>query len=159
MRYTPESHFDYEYIRDCLQETSSVADFVNQKMRESDFMRRALQLEECLVDTKGFSVLQPGRRLLREGLLTRICKDKKDQRKEQARYCFLFNDVFLYCDVQAGRKTYYQMKGQLPLDRSLLNDLIDAQSFELVLVDQTEKSKHHFQAASPEEKVLVWGPN
>ncbi|KAJ2359774.1 hypothetical protein H4S02_012150, partial [Coemansia sp. RSA 2611] len=92
-RHTPAGHVDGASIAAALQMIEGVAEFVNENIWEHEMalsmveIQRALGLKETL--------LAPGRRLVKAGVLTKICRKSHQQRS-----FYLFSDMLLYSSGQ-----------------------------------------------------------
>ncbi|GAU96725.1 hypothetical protein RvY_08126 [Ramazzottius varieornatus] len=72
--------------------------------------------------TAGEPLMKPGRVLLGEGVLTKICK-----KKGKARQFFLFNDILVYGNIVINNKKFKQFNKQrvIPLEEIKLGDMED----------------------------------
>jgi len=93
LKNTPESHPDYKNLEKAFMVIDEVARFVNQTIKDHESMEKLLQIQ------KSFSGLQetllvPGRKLLKEGILMKVCR-----KENKPRIFFLFSDVLVYGDI------------------------------------------------------------
>ncbi|KAJ1947357.1 hypothetical protein EC988_005430, partial [Linderina pennispora] len=89
LRNTPTEHVDYASITDALQTVESVAAFVDATIQEHEMTLEMLEIQRALGLKE--PLLAPGRRLVRAGRLTKICR-----RSHQQRQFYLFSDMLLY---------------------------------------------------------------
>ena len=93
---TPMDHSDNFHITKALYKIESVANFVNEQIRLQENAIKIYEIQQKLVgfvDSSGrpASLIQPGRVLLKQGFMKKICI--KDCRR---RIFFLFNDILVY---------------------------------------------------------------
>jgi len=87
-------------LENVLKKVQQVADFVNEKKRESDNMAKMNDIQSKLEDHKKFVLLQPGRFFVREGVLQLLDANAKNSKE---RYFILLSDVLL-CLTISGSK-------------------------------------------------------
>jgi len=147
---TPTDHPDYKNILTCLNKVQSVAEYVNERLRSSENLQKMMEIQDNLTDSKGWHVIQPARKFIKDGELLMATKGGKLKEK----YLFLFNDVLLITKPQFAKKTTYQFVESIPMDCSLIQSLPDSDSvsngFELIRSDA--KMKYSFSAHSNMEK-------
>ncbi|KAJ1867807.1 hypothetical protein LPJ78_000679 [Coemansia sp. RSA 989] len=88
-RYTPQQHVDYASIGSALRMIADVADFVNENIEEHEMALSMIEIQRALGLKE--SLLAPGRRLIKAGKLTKICRKNHQQRS-----FYLFSDMLLY---------------------------------------------------------------
>ncbi|KAJ1942095.1 hypothetical protein FBU59_003301, partial [Linderina macrospora] len=118
LRNTPPSHVDHENIKDALKTIEEVASFVNENIQEHEMTLGIIEIQRTLGLKE--SLLVPGRRLIKVGELTKICRKSHQQRQ-----FYLFNDILLYSgssntllDDQAGHR-------RVPLEDCKVMDVPD----------------------------------
>ncbi len=81
-------------MSDALQKVGTVADYINQKKKQSDNLMRMLVIQSKMSGSKSKKtvILQPGRTLIHEGELHQVVSKKGKLRKKKL---FLFNDVIM----------------------------------------------------------------
>ncbi|KAJ2711471.1 hypothetical protein H4S00_006045, partial [Coemansia sp. D1744] len=94
LRHTPDTHIDHQSIGDALRTIEEVAVFVNENIEEHEMTLSMIEIQRALGLKE--SLLEPGRRLLRAGTLTKICRKNHQQRS-----FYLFNDMLLYASGPA----------------------------------------------------------
>lgn len=57
MKHTPPEHLDYPNIEKCLTKVSEIADYVNSQKRESENLKKMVELKESLVDVPKVNIL------------------------------------------------------------------------------------------------------
>ncbi|KAK3102763.1 hypothetical protein FSP39_013753 [Pinctada imbricata] len=83
--------------------------------------RRIAHVEQCF-GTSGQPLVVPGRALVGEGVLTKMCR-----KKPKPRQFFLFNDILVYGNIVISRKKYNQQH-IIPLEDVKLEDIKDEQN-------------------------------
>lgn len=87
---------------------SSVAQQLECSIREHDATQKLLELQKSFTGLD-FPLVSPGRKLLKDGRLTKVCR-----KNEQQRHFFLFSDMLLYASViepQSGWTRAVSMTG------------------------------------------------
>eukprot|EP01104_Vermistella_antarctica_P016881 TRINITY_DN5862_c0_g2_i1.p1 TRINITY_DN5862_c0_g2~~TRINITY_DN5862_c0_g2_i1.p1 ORF type:complete len:947 (+),score=249.04 TRINITY_DN5862_c0_g2_i1:250-3090(+) len=69
LKYTPESHPDYNNIVNAQAEVKKVGDYVNEKQRTAECMREVLRIEKKILTPEGerVSIVRPHRKLVNKG--------------------------------------------------------------------------------------------
>uniref|UniRef100_A0A1B0DHU2 DH domain-containing protein n=1 Tax=Phlebotomus papatasi TaxID=29031 RepID=A0A1B0DHU2_PHLPP len=115
-----EDHFDRTDCHGALMMLGRTTDTINSLLPESENYVLLCELQRDLV---GFDQLvQPGRRLIRQG-----CLLKHSKRGLQQRMFFLFSDVLLYASKSPVNQTF-KVLGHVPL-RSLLTENAEHNAF------------------------------
>ncbi|EDQ86383.1 uncharacterized protein MONBRDRAFT_28358 [Monosiga brevicollis MX1] len=99
IKYTPEDHPDYEPAKEALQKILNIASHVNEKIRQTENDIKIKQLERMI---PSINVVKPGRMVLKEGQLMKMCR-----KGPQPRVVILFSDMLLYAQEQTGLVTTY----------------------------------------------------
>ena len=81
--------------------------------------RRIAMVESCF-GSSGLSLSVPGRVLVGEGVLTKMCR-----KRPKPRQFFLFNDILVYGNIVIGKKKYNKQH-IIPLEEVQLEGLEDA---------------------------------
>ncbi|KAJ2614196.1 hypothetical protein H4S08_001819 [Coemansia sp. RSA 1365] len=89
LKHTPTTHVDHQSIGDALRTIEEVATFVNENIEENEMTLSIIEIQRTLGLKE--SLLVPGRRLVKMGALTKICRKSHQQRN-----FYLFNDILLY---------------------------------------------------------------
>lgn len=93
---------------------------VNEVTKEAHNLQELYQLEEKFVGApEKLKFLVPGRKIVREGILTKISNNKSS-----TRYFFLFNDMILYAKYHQS-KSKYEFRGVIPLRSCKIEDFPD----------------------------------
>jgi len=108
LKKTPESHPDHEYIKASLAEIDRIIKSINDYTRRRDEIARITELEkqlDCSTIKTPINLSkseQKGRRIIREGILTRLrlknrrlAAEKSQSRKLEKLYLVLFSDMLL----------------------------------------------------------------
>ncbi|PIA17812.1 Dbl homology domain-containing protein, partial [Coemansia reversa NRRL 1564] len=89
LKHTPRTHVDHQCIGDALRTIEEVATFVNENIGENEMTLNIIEIQRRLGLKE--SLLVPGRRLVKTGTLTKICRKSHQQRN-----FYLFNDILIY---------------------------------------------------------------
>ncbi|XP_059489496.1 FYVE, RhoGEF and PH domain-containing protein 6-like [Neocloeon triangulifer] len=87
LHYLDQHSPDYQDTQVALQIVCEVAEHANKSMREGDALSKMLKLQSLL----GCELIKPGRVLIRQGELQKICR-----KGIQPRYFILFSDCLMY---------------------------------------------------------------
>ncbi|XP_015783457.1 pleckstrin homology domain-containing family F member 2 [Tetranychus urticae] len=111
--------------------------------------RRIAHIESCF-GISGTPLSIPGRVLVGEGILTKICR-----KKPKARQFFLFNDILVYGDIIIKKKKYVRQHIIL-LEEVTLDDIPERNDSE-----DTEdgRLKHGWQIKTPNKSFTVYAAN
>ena len=90
LKNTPETHVDYADLKKSLDQIESVATFVNETIREQESVLKMLSIQRNMSGLTQ-DLIQPGRRLLKQGILVKICR-----KTNKPRVLFLFSDILIY---------------------------------------------------------------
>ncbi|KAL0246352.1 hypothetical protein GEMRC1_007564 [Eukaryota sp. GEM-RC1] len=96
LKRTPEEHPDFSGVSEALQSVKTVAGVVNEKLREWEDRLKIIDIERQLIFSRsqdGLRLIQPHRRLVKEGILKKLTRRGSLQLKR----VILFNDMLLYC--------------------------------------------------------------
>ncbi|XP_050078355.1 pleckstrin homology domain-containing family F member 2 [Anopheles maculipalpis] len=118
------------------------------KLVNSEANARRIQMVENCFGTSGQPLFLPGRVLVGEGVLTKMCR-----KRPKARQFFLFNDILVYGNIVIGKKKYNKQH-LIPLEEVQLQALEDngqyrngwlirtaTKSFAVYAATQTEKQE------------------
>ncbi|KAL3095639.1 hypothetical protein niasHT_024465 [Heterodera trifolii] len=89
------------------------------RLRNSEANTRRIQNVEACFGSSGRPLLQPGRVLVGEGSLMKMCR-----KKAKARMFFLFNDLMVYGSIVLSKKRYSKQH-VIPLEEVKLENLED----------------------------------
>jgi hypothetical protein len=107
-------------ITEALAAMEELLNKVNEATREAQNLQELYQLEEKFVGTpEKLKFLVPGRKIVREGILTKISNNKAS-----SRYFFLFSDMILYAKYHQS-KSKYEFRGVIPLRSCKIEDTPD----------------------------------
>lgn len=87
-RSTPLRHPDYQPLITALEKMKTVAQYVNERKRDSENLQNVLKIQNILTN---YNLAKPARRYLEEGNVTTITGTKRKNV-----YAFLFNDLLLF---------------------------------------------------------------
>lgn len=114
VKHTPDTHVDFKDLTESLDKVKRVADEID--LAVLGFKQREAMLR--LQKKFDIQIIEPGRVLIREGVLTKLCR--KDRQK---RHFFLFNDVLIYADWGSTGK--YTKERSFVLTQTFVKDLPD----------------------------------
>jgi hypothetical protein len=134
VKHTADDHPDKENILAALEQTKSVAIWINQQITDMDNRTKLTEIQKNIrnpnpKDCKVPVLVQPGRFYVTEGKLSlvpndfgaNVDSDGKMEREEEL-YAYLFSDLFLVCkkmlpsSVQHGISVKKQSENEKPLD-------------------------------------------
>ncbi|XP_065350137.1 FYVE, RhoGEF and PH domain-containing protein 6-like [Cloeon dipterum] len=107
LQYLEQSSPDYLDTQAALQIVCEVAEHANKSMREGDALSKMLKLQSLL----GCELIKPGRVLIKQGELQKICR-----KGIQPRYFVLFSDCLMYTSYHgSGLLNGLKMNLEIPL--------------------------------------------
>lgn len=113
----------------------------------SEANARRIQMVESCFGSSGEQLLIPGRVLVGEGVLTKMCR-----KRPKPRQFFLFNDILVYGNIIIGKKKYNKQH-IIPLEEVQLQGLDDTQiTRNGWLIRTTSKSFAVYAATSTEKQ-------
>jgi len=100
---TPESHKDYQPLKDALTKMENVAQYVNKKKREAENLLGVTTVARHLVGLDSPAEFnQPHRRYVRQGFLQEVDAANVNPKSLKTRYLFLFNDILVSTKEYTG---------------------------------------------------------
>jgi hypothetical protein len=103
LKYTPQTHPDYENLRMALQKVTDVAIHVNHGVSEEEHRMKVVEVQKRFifnyVGLRTKSIVVPHRRYIREGILLL----ENTLASGGKLYCYLFNDVFITATMISGK--------------------------------------------------------
>ncbi|KAH3757100.1 Spata13 protein [Pelomyxa schiedti] len=121
LKYTSPTHSDYDNISKALQSMEATISAINTNKTHSDNLKKLLLINSLVVSGKHFTFVQPDRKYVMEGNLTKIC-NKPRQRK-----CFLFSDAFVYCkELMSGK---LKVGGVILIEDLEIEDIPDTKTY------------------------------
>jgi len=138
LKSTLPQHADYENIKNALTEMKDLADYINNRKRDTDEFNKILSIQKRIIGwPANQSLAKEQRKLIREGYLY--------FNREKVKV-FLFSDAFLYCKPKGKDQLKY--KGLIPLPTSIIN-----------YKNLPTNVKGHFEIISPVGKILFTAEN
>ncbi|KAI7833327.1 Dbl homology domain-containing protein, partial [Kickxella alabastrina] len=119
LKHTPETHVDHQNIGDALRTIEDVATFVNENIQEHEMTLSIIEIQRMLGLKE--SLLVPGRRLIKTGTLSKICR-----KNHQLRNFYLFSDILLYSSSPAPLSDDQSGHRRVPLEDCKVMDVPDA---------------------------------
>lgn len=108
--------------------------------------RDRIQLVESLFGPSGKPLNQPGRILVGEGRLKKLCR-----RRPQTKIFYLFNDLLVYGSIILHGR-WHEKQQIIPLENIQLEDLEDGLQMKNQWLIRTPRKSFYVSASSPEEK-------
>lgn len=138
---TPPSHPDHATVTKAVVLIDSVSSHQEQSIKHSKNLKVIRSIEEKFIINPGFT--SPGRELLCNGVLTKVCR-----RFDKQMTFFLFNDMLAYATSVGGWR--YTLNRKIPIDAS----------FAVSKVDDTKNTGHfYFQISSSQKSFVVYTAN
>eukprot|EP00732_Lithocolla_globosa_P002338 Lithocolla_globosa_v1_NODE_1510_length_2521_cov_10.159773.p1 type:complete len:669 gc:universal NODE_1510_length_2521_cov_10.159773:510-2516(+) len=144
LKHTPLQHSDRAALEESLTKTSEIALHLNETMKQED--RRA-KLQEIRASLQGYTreLIQPGRELIYEGELLKICR-----KTNKPRYFILFSDMILYASYLGAGLLFFRDEFSL--------ESIRVNTFKMS--DNRENSHDYaFSISSPSKSFVVIAPD
>ncbi|KAJ2844499.1 hypothetical protein GGI22_006858, partial [Coemansia erecta] len=138
LRHTAVEHVDRQSIADALRLIEDVAAFVNENIQEHEMALSIVEIQRTLGMKE--SLLVPGRRLIKVGSLTKICRKSHQQRS-----FYLFSDVLLYSNGPAPLMDEQSGHRKVPLEDCKVMDVPD-----------THDCRNQFTVISREKSFIVY---
>ncbi|KAJ1899783.1 hypothetical protein LPJ81_004071, partial [Coemansia sp. IMI 209127] len=138
LRHTAAEHVDRQSIADALRLIEDVAAFVNENIQEHEMALSIVEIQRTLGMKE--SLLVPGRRLIKVGSLTKICRKSHQQRS-----FYLFSDVLLYSNGPAPLMDEQSGHRKVPLEDCKVMDVPD-----------THDCRNQFTVISREKSFIVY---
>ncbi|KAJ1989053.1 hypothetical protein GGI25_002822 [Coemansia spiralis] len=141
LKHTPAAHIDRQSIADALRMIEDVAAFVNENIQEHEMTLSIIEIQRTLGLKE--SLLVPGRRLVKIGTLTKICR-----KNHQLRSFYLFSDILLYSN------------GPAPLmDDQYGHRKVSLEDCKVMDVPDTYDCRNQFTIISREKSFIVYANN
>lgn len=98
LKYTDKRNSDFMELPNAIDRLQKVAEFINERKRESEKATELQQLHTRLTQCP-FPLAQPGRHLIKEGEIHEL----SDLGKKKVRWLFVFNDLVVCTQLQRPR--------------------------------------------------------
>jgi len=121
-KYTPSYHIDFKPLGEAITKMKKVAEKVNESKREVEGFEKLVEIQTCIQPANFLKLVEAHRKFIREGNLLKLWgKDITEF------HFFLFNDLLLYCSVQASilpfGKKKYQYVSFFTLENAAIEDV------------------------------------
>ncbi|XP_060536077.1 pleckstrin homology domain-containing family F member 2 isoform X1 [Cylas formicarius] len=116
------------------------------KLVNSEANARRIAMVESCFGSSGQPLAVPGRVLVGEGVLTKMCR-----KKPKTRQFFLFNDILVYGNIIINKKKYNKQH-IIPLEEVKLESIEDDSQYRNGWVIRTSQKSFAVYAATPVEK-------
>lgn len=94
------------FFLECLEKIDDVAEHINRIVDDQENMQRLLELQRCLRSGEP-NIIKPGRRLLKEGILTKM---STKQGQSEKLYTVLMNDIIIFNKMRKEELSLNSMK-------------------------------------------------
>ncbi|XP_017775028.1 PREDICTED: putative protein tag-52 [Nicrophorus vespilloides] len=144
---------DYDILKDSLKKLEAVARHINTLVEERENSQRLLELLRCMKNGKEL-VIQPGRKLIKEGILVQTIPKRNNTEKV---YLVLMSDIIMLCHI---RKTNLCMPNSLkchsiyPLNKCKVTQNTKTKMFEITCHDESVVL-HHQKVQDTDEWIDV----
>ncbi|XP_060519469.1 rho guanine nucleotide exchange factor 39 [Cylas formicarius] len=114
---------NYEILGECLSKVEESAAHINKIVQDQENSQRLLELQRCLRSGEP-NIITPGRRLKKEGILTKMCM--KDAHNEKL-YVVLMNDIILFNKMRKNELKVNSLKCSciFPLNKCKVIEVLD----------------------------------
>jgi RhoGEF domain/SOS1/NGEF-like PH domain/FYVE zinc finger len=136
IKYTPESHPDYESIAAAIDKIQEEVNLINQNKADQDNLRTVRDLMGRIEGLDKKIVLME-MRFIKQGTMMKISGDNRQERE-----FFLFADQLLYCKKSATSSNKWVFRGCIALEHLIVEDLED-----------TDKLRHALQLTRANENL------
>jgi len=151
IKYTPETHPDWEALQSAFSKINSVVADINEAQRQAEGLQRILDLQKMIDGID--SLVSPGRNYVKEGELTTY-KSAKSKSGEK-RHVFFFTDLILLT-IKRGEKRF-EHKLSVDLDSCVLVVIADSSYIKNAFELQPKgKSKKCILSGNTPEESNQW---
>lgn len=133
------------YKNSVKREKENSATMVDRLMNSEANSRRIAAVENCF-GSSGVPLAVPGRVLVGEGVLTKMCR-----KRPKSRQFFLFNDILVYGNIVIGKKKYNKQH-IMPLEEVSLESIDDCSQYRNGWLIRTTTKSFVVYAATATEK-------
>lgn len=146
LRHTEDSHPDRPCLEKALEKIKTIADHIDKSVEEYKHYEAVMQIQKKL--SGKIKLLQPGRKLIKEGILVKTCRKTK-----KSRMFWLFSDLLIYAIPQVAG--IYTLRYQIPMYSTIMEDVPDDEEkgnkFSFLIISKIKSFK--VTASSQVEKV------
>ncbi|KAI8909604.1 Dbl homology domain-containing protein [Gorgonomyces haynaldii] len=145
LKHTASGHQDYTNIFKAFKMVSSVADFVNETIRQHETALEMINIQKSILGLPN-DLLAPGRTFIKRGKVQKISR-----KSHQPRILFLFSDILVYCSPGI-LETQFMYHRTITLDKIRVQDVPDVEQVKNIFqILQSEKSFAMY-CETPQEK-------
>eukprot|EP01091_Cochliopodium_minus_P011982 TRINITY_DN3530_c0_g1_i1.p1 TRINITY_DN3530_c0_g1~~TRINITY_DN3530_c0_g1_i1.p1 ORF type:complete len:748 (-),score=181.80 TRINITY_DN3530_c0_g1_i1:683-2926(-) len=158
LRYTPNSHPDFENLTKALKIIKQINDVISEKRREEENKIRLEEISKCIISKTPLDLIKPNRILIREGPMSDILKSKSifNSSKKQVYYYFMFSDIMVKTRPETKtKKRSFQFVEFINFKGMKIQSVSDNESintFQITCDDGKEKKSHNCICLSEDEK-------
>lgn len=116
LKMTPEAHPERRSISQCLTALKAMTDYINERVRTSEDIKRLVELQEGVT---GVDLFEPYRRFIKQGELVKV-----SSRASQRRVYLLFSDALLY--FAPKNLSGMEWRGTVPLGNTWVRTELDS---------------------------------
>eukprot|EP01114_Cavostelium_apophysatum_P013759 TRINITY_DN3404_c0_g1_i4.p1 TRINITY_DN3404_c0_g1~~TRINITY_DN3404_c0_g1_i4.p1 ORF type:complete len:568 (+),score=159.99 TRINITY_DN3404_c0_g1_i4:3-1706(+) len=153
LKYTPESHVEYETVVAALDKVNQVVDYVNERKRMVENQQKLVEIKGLVDNLDNFELLKSTRMFILEMPVKKFVKKNAATDYQ----LFLFSDMLIYSKAKTNHR--FKFKGRIYLDLLRVVDQTDNTDFknaiqisdrnlppeeEMVFCLPTEKDKRYF---------------
>lgn len=116
LKNCPEDHPDYEILKQALDAVAVVAKNINEAIRDRENRDKVFEIQEMFTSAKRGKrpiLVEPGRRFIMEGPLTKVCR-----KQDKQFHFFLFNNLLVYAKrISSSAFLFHRL---IPIDSAFL---------------------------------------
>ncbi|KAF9407206.1 hypothetical protein BGZ94_002797, partial [Podila epigama] len=143
LRHTPKDHPDYPNLQTAFKSMEQTANFVNETIRQHEMFVEMLDLQSKITGLNELLIV-PGRRLLKRGDVTKVCR-----RNVQLRVLILFSDCLIWTSPSIN-----PLEGG---DTLIFHRKVGLENCTVIGADDPDPArKHAFQIMSTEKSSQVY---
>lgn len=153
IKFTDDTHPDFESLKNALEEAQGAARLINEKMKEVEVRTKVVSIhksfDSMIDDFLDGPLVQPHRVFIHEGVLAKKTgarandddwsdseedeDDKQEDCEKGKYYCFLFNDLFLVgTSIGKGKTKRLVYETSFELATTFIRDDMNALCFQMV---------------------------
>jgi len=102
LKLTDAEDGNHTKLKVAYEEIANVTAHINECVRQHENFNRMLTIQNSFVGPKVPQILQPGRRFIRQGVLSKLSQKKKGKSLGKELCVFLFNDMLVYGKKQSS---------------------------------------------------------
>ncbi|XP_018567136.1 FYVE, RhoGEF and PH domain-containing protein 3 [Anoplophora glabripennis] len=130
---TKPSEEGFDVLSDCLHKIEEVAEHINNLVEDQEIMQRLLEFQRCLRGEP--NIIIPGRKLMKEGILTKM--SSKNGHSEKL-YVVLMNDIIMFSKMKKDEPKVNSLKcfSIFPLNKCKIIEILDKGCLKVICQDE-----------------------